>query len=538
MLAALLAALSALAVAACGGGTAVHSATVVTSIPGRTFVDLVPELPDDLDQTGTPTPASAAILPSWSGELVRPARARPGAGTVLPADGAVVPYLATSWSRDGAGDYIFRLRRHVRAPGGDPLRAADVAWSLERAIARVPEAPFLFELAHIDQAHPVTILGRHRVRINVTAPSPFVLSVLASADAAIYDSSLYRRHATGDDPWAVQWASAHPVSYGAYYVSSFLPNQEIVLTANPGFWRRPYYRHVLIRQIADPSTRLADVLDGTATHTSQITWAEFNEAAAVGPSDGARATILQDGPGVIAWQLNVSRGPLANPLVRQAINMGINRGELANALDNTNDSPQAQTIPAAFGQRQTVPFDPVQARSLMRAAGYPNGVNVTVYTNSSVAGGQVGTLLNFLYNQLIQIGVIMHTVYVDNTDQLLAIERRRAVPSTIGIITPLLGGAGFLLEQDENAALDPVSPAALEELHDPALQSALDQLRSSAPGPALRGLIAQAASIADQRLATIQLVTVPVQNVTRVGVTGYGAYTLPTIYYENLRVRR
>jgi hypothetical protein len=51
-------------------------------------------------------------------------------------------------------------------------------------------------------------------------------------------------------------------------------------------------------------------------------------------------------------------------------------------------------------------------------------------------------------------------------------------------------------------------------------------------------LIRQAASQAEGGLATINLVTEPVQNVTRADVTGYSAYAAPVTYYEYLRPRR
>src|SRR5450755_3812925 len=192
-----LAVLAAAALAGCGGGTAKSSdSRTNTTPPGHTFVDLVGELPTNLDETGTPDTAATRLLPSWSSELVRPKGAAPGPNAVLAPDDAVVPYLATSWQRDPNGDYTFRLRHRVRGVSGNPFTAADVKWSLERAVARSPVAPFLFALGHIDSANPVTVLDDYRVRINVTAPSPFTLSVLASYDAAIYDSALYRSHAT------------------------------------------------------------------------------------------------------------------------------------------------------------------------------------------------------------------------------------------------------------------------------------------------------------------------------------------------------
>src|ERR1700735_1181041 len=76
-------------------------------------------------------------------------------------------------------------------------------------------------------------------------------------------------------------------------------------------------------------------------------------------------------------------------------------------------------------------FAPVQARSLMRAAGYPNGVALDVYTDDTLAGSQVSTLLQLIYLDMLQIGVIIHTVYVDDPDQLLALERHGQAPSTI-----------------------------------------------------------------------------------------------------------
>ena len=540
-----LAALVLAGLAACGGSGggstgASRSTTSSTTPAGHTFIDLVGELPTNLDETATPDAASTALLPSWSSELVRPKGAAPGPNAVLAPDDAVVPYLATSWQLDPNGDYTFRLRRGVRGISGDPFTAADVKWSLERAVARSPVAPFLFELAHIDSANPVTVLSRYRVRINVTGPSPFTLSVLASYDAAIYDSALYRLHATAADPWAQQWGSTHSGSFGAYWVAWFWPRHEIELEANPGFWRTPYYQRVLIRQVVSAGARVDEVLAGAATHTSGLPWGNFETAVDSPASDGASATILQTGPGVIAWHFNVTSGPLANPLVRQAINLGVNRVEMADALDETFDEPTVLTIPAALGLGQPQPtvFDPVQARSLLRAAGYPKGVTIDIYTNEDEAGGEAYALLAILRAQMLQLGVYLRVTFVDDTDQLLALEQNHQLQSTIDVLTPLLGGAGFLLEQNDNVALDPVSPAANQRYSNPTVQTLLDQLQNSPPGPAADALIHQAAALVDTDLPTVNFVAIPIQNVTRAGITGYAAYAQPVTYYEYLHPAR
>jgi len=520
----------ALALAGCGGSSA-----AATSAAAHTFTDLVAQLPVDLDETGTPSPASASILPSWSSELVRPAPAAPGPNAQLPPDGAVVPYLATSWQRSSDGSYTFELRRGVRGDSGDLFSAADVRWSLDRALARSPVAPFLFALAHIDVADPVTVLDSHLVRVNVTSPSPFTLSVLASYDLAIYDSALYRSHATHADPWAQQWGTTHSASFGAYWVSQFVPRRVIELQANPGFWARPYYTRVYIREDDSSPDRLAKLLAGAATHTSGLSWKEFEEATDVSHADGVSATILQSGPGVLGWHFDVASGPLANPLVRQAINLSLNRADLAAAVDGTDDQPSVLTVPAAFGQAQPTSYDPEQARSLMRAAGYPDGITLNVYTNFGELGGGAGELLNLLSGELDNnIGVVVKFIFINDTDQLLALEQSPGLESTIEADTPLLGGAGFLLEQDANTALDPVSDAALQHFGSTTLQTLLDQLGDSPGGAPTQALITQAASAIDAELPTVNISAIPVQNVSRANVTGYAAYTQPVIYYENL----
>jgi ABC-type transport system substrate-binding protein len=287
--------------------------------------------------------------------------------------------------------------------------------------------------------------------------------------------------------------------------------------------------------VPSSSTRLADVLSGAATHTSDITWLEFQEAINIGAAEGVSATILQTGPGVIAWHLNVAGGPLANAQVRQALTLGVNRIELANGIDGTFDAPDSLTIPAAFGETQPSDYDPEQARSLLRAAGYPPGaLTIDIDTNNSELQGNAAQVLGFLRDDMIQIGVNLNMSYVDNPDQLLAIEQHSAVESTIDSQTPLLGGPAFLLEEIGNAAIDPFSPAAQQHFASPTLQSQLDQLLNSPGGSATSSLVAAAAQTIDSEMATVNFAAIPIQNVTRSNVTGYAAYTQPVTYYENL----
>ena len=52
---------------------------------------------------------------------------------------------------------------------------------------------------------------------------------------------------------------------------------------------------------------------------------------------GISARVLQTGPDVIAWHLNVASGPLANPQVREALKLGVDRG--SSPATSTGASP-------------------------------------------------------------------------------------------------------------------------------------------------------------------------------------------------------
>jgi len=525
-----------LALALAGCASTGHGAA---SVPrSRTFIDDVPALPTDLDPSATPTPAQIEILPSWSSELVRPQGSRPGPDAQIPPASAVVPYLATSWRVSPGGDITFQLRRGVRGPTGDPFTAADVRWSIARDLAVSPVAPYLFALAGLDTRDPVTVLGRYTVRINVTAPTPFLLGVLASVAGGIYDSRRYLAHASAADPWGELWGATNSATFAAYYISDFLPSRRIVLLANPGSFVHPYYRKVEIKQMPDSYHRLEGVLSGGADHTSDLEWKDYTDALLYGPASHASASILQTGPETESWFFDFASGPLRQPAVRRALSLAIDRAELSGRIFAGYAMPDVLALPAADGEPQPAGYDTAQARRLLASAGYPHGVGLAVYVPASIGNGSEKRELALLSDQLAQAGITLYPHVVYDSDQLLALAASHKLDSSIEDITPLLGGAPFLLIQDDGAALDPASPAADDDYHDPALTSLLAKLRNTPPGARANVLAARAAALVDADVPAANLLEIPVQNVTRSDITGYEAYAVPVTYYEYLHPKR
>jgi ABC-type transport system substrate-binding protein len=123
------------------------------------------------------------------------------------AGSELVPDLAVSMpdvSADGKG-YRFQLRPNVRYSNGDPVRAGDVRYTIERAFRVTPDAKYLF-----GGIRGAKDCGRRRcnlaagvetddaartVTFNLTAPDPYFLYKLVSSSAVAVPTGTSLREA-------------------------------------------------------------------------------------------------------------------------------------------------------------------------------------------------------------------------------------------------------------------------------------------------------------------------------------------------------
>ena len=131
---------------------------------------------------------------------------------VLPRQGGpgYDPHLAGSWEADGA-NYTFTLRDDVTFQSGNPLRAADVVYSLER-MQEIGQG-----LSHLFTGVTAEAVDEHTVRFTLDEPyAPFVASLVR---LPIVDQVLVAENATEDDPWAEGYLSGNAAGSGAYTVT-------------------------------------------------------------------------------------------------------------------------------------------------------------------------------------------------------------------------------------------------------------------------------------------------------------------------------
>jgi peptide/nickel transport system substrate-binding protein len=518
---ALVALIGVCAMAGCGGGSAPRSPAAAA------FIDLVAALPASLDPAAEQGAAFDAVETSLAGTLVRPAGSPPTGATLAPA-GAVVGFLATSWNELAGGDYTFLLRRGVRSAYGHTLSGADVRFSFARELAHSAFARFLARVGGISLRDPVSVLGGGRVRVNVTAASPFTLAVLGDFRFGVLDSRAVAAHESATDPGAAGWLTRHLAFYGPYELTSFEPGRRLLAHANPSFWRPLWFSDLAIEAVPSSSLRLADLGAAAASHTGTLSWSDFEVAgrtaglAALTPASGEVSVLVP----------NERFRPFAAVAVRRALSLAIDRAAIARdafAGLAAPAPPPATFAGAAVARGPAYAHNVALARSLLAAAGYPHGLSV-VLAASVAESPQAPTELAVIAHQLAAIDVRVRVRYAASAAALAALERDGAVDGVIETqVTPVASAAFTILEQYVRG-----SPGDLERYDSPALDALAGALEVTAPAALADARLAQALAIVAQTFPAIALVDVPGQIVTRAATAGYAAYPSATVYYDQL----
>jgi peptide/nickel transport system substrate-binding protein len=147
----------------------------------------------------------------------------------------VVPSIAESWTPDEESRvWTLVLKEGLVFPSGNPLTAADVKWSKDRAFAAQANVAGIYRLIGLTAPEQVEVVDERTVRFTQEFPS--VLSPQIQAICMyVFDSKLAQENASADDEWATEWMSTTPVSGGRFNVESAEPGQAVVLVANPDF---------------------------------------------------------------------------------------------------------------------------------------------------------------------------------------------------------------------------------------------------------------------------------------------------------------
>lgn len=276
------------------------------------------------------------------------------------------PYLAERWELSDTA-VTFHLRPDVRWHDGRPVSAEDVKFTFD--LAKNPATASLLGSAYLNQVQTATVVDPRTIRFGFTEPHAQALEDFWWAPLP--------KHLLQDVPPAELGQAPfnrNPVGSGPFRFVSWAPQQQLVVAANDSFpaalGGRPHLDRVVFRIIPEPTTMLTELLSGGA---DVIGWTLLPDQAK--QLQGQRGVTLENFPSreftYLGW--NGERPWFRDPRVRRALAMGIDRGQIIEALLQGFAKPAHGMIPPwspMYTEIQPLPHDTAAARRLLAEAGW------------------------------------------------------------------------------------------------------------------------------------------------------------------------
>jgi len=297
-------------------------------------------------------------------------------------DARVVPALATSWetSTDGL-TYTFHLRRGVSFTDGTPFAARQVLSSWQRVLDPKVRGGRGWPLYPIRGAKEYAD-GKATAIQGLSAPNDSTVVAVLKEPFAIFPKLLAMPVASIAPEKVAANFGERPIGTGPWRLVEWKHDDYLLFAPNEKYWGgRPRADSLKARIIAEPSTAVAEFQSGTVD-VLQIPQGEIADWQ----EDSERRKLLASTPSLqlVYVAINTTRGALADVRVRQALNYAIDRRRIVRNLIANRGELAAGVIPSSLpGSEKTrlgYQFDTTHARQLLREAGYPNGIDLELWT--------------------------------------------------------------------------------------------------------------------------------------------------------------
>ncbi len=304
--------------------------------------------------------------------------------------GRIVPALAESWTISADNlTYSFKLRGNARFHDETPFSSRDVKFSFERAVA--PDSTnaqrWIFApIAAIATPDPVTVI------IRLKQPTANFVYGLAWGDAIIVSPATAADNKT------------KPVGTGPFKFARWNRGDRLELERNDGYWgQKPALAKAVFRFISDPQAQVAALRAGDIDVFTNLS---APEAIPQLKADPKLKVTLGKTEGEIILAMNNGKAPFSDVRVRQAISHVLDRKTIALGVYGFDldyiGSHFSPMHPAYVDLTQTYAVDLAKAKSLLAAAGFPNGFQCTLRLPPPAYARRGGEIIAAL---LAQVGI-------------------------------------------------------------------------------------------------------------------------------------
>ena len=302
------------------------------------------------------------------------------------------PELASAWQiAPDARTFTFTLRRGVKfhaTPYFTPTRefnADDVIFTFARMTD--PQHPFhrAFPATYVyaqslglaQMIEGIDRVDDHRVRFRLKTSNVTFLTYFAMSFAGVHSAEYAQQLLQAGRATAI---NNQPVGTGAYKFKSYRKDDVVRLLPHEGFWGAPQKTTQLVFAISrEPAVRVQKMAAGECHLTAPLR--DIDIAAL----DKRREVVIlkTQALNISYLAFNLKKAPTDDRLVREALDIAVDRDALFKVLFPRGDAMQAVSAfpPAIAGYNAALKneFDPERAKRLLAQAGHADGLAIDLW---------------------------------------------------------------------------------------------------------------------------------------------------------------
>ncbi|MFZ5823391.1 MAG: ABC transporter substrate-binding protein [Bacillota bacterium] len=285
------------------------------------------------------------------------------------------PHIAESWKvSDDKLTFTIKLKEGVKFSDGAELTAEDVVFTLGTLKDKDYSGPRASSMRDVEA---IEATGKYEVTLKLKKP---FAPIFTNINYGIMQKKLFESTSIKDmDKNPV---SMNPIGTGPYILKEYVRGQYVILERNPNWFASkqyggaPFIQTIRYKIIPDSQTQLAAMQNG------EIDWLnpEPSDVAMLEKDYANKMTAYHwDRNGFGYIQMNNSKAPLDNKLVRQALTYGLNRQSIIDGvMEGRATIPPGPIPPVSWAYDESAkayPYDPAKAKQLLEQAGYTMGAN-------------------------------------------------------------------------------------------------------------------------------------------------------------------
>ena len=315
-----------------------------------------------------------------------------GLVTIEPFNFSVAPDLASSWDISENGTvYTFHLRPDAKFHDGRPVTAQDVKWSLERVADPELVSPVVDQYLNdvigvqaklrgeADSVEGVKVIDDQTIQITIDAPKSYFLAKLTYPTAFVLD----RTNVEGNEDWI-----RSPNGTGPFRLAQYDVGEVMRLARNDFYHLGPPHLDEVELLLSGGSSMILyenDEIDVTGVGLADLERV-LDPGSPLNPQ-------VQPFPARFSTSyvgLNVSEPPLDDPKFREALNLAVDRDQIASVVYDGAVRPAKSIIPPRFPaynpDLNPYPYDPERARQVLQESKYGGDLDNLPRMTLSISG--------------------------------------------------------------------------------------------------------------------------------------------------------